>query len=154
MFHPSMKDIYTNHICQDPLSRHALRMTCRQLWKWIPVNVEFVHNVQILMRLRESQEFIRLLITDAFSGHVMNITPHQCTSRVVTQPKPPKRADIPFTLENGYKCDFLFGCTMDRSMVMKEMFQAEEDAYRIIEVMVRRKIEWIFGISTVLCQLS
>ena len=139
MFHPAMRDIYTKLICKDPISRHALRMTCRVLRKWIPVDIELVKKIKVLLGLRESQEFIQIILK-MYSSPYLGVIPHQSISRVITQPKSPKRAKIPFTIERGYRCYYwMRNNIINTDELISKMFDGD------VRIIIEKRIRWVIS---------
>lgn len=79
MLNPGMRDLYDAFICRDPLTRHALRATCKTLALWIKVDLEFVKTVGALVG-RAPMEHVALhllFLVPEYPGREQKISPYE-----------------------------------------------------------------------------
>ncbi len=140
MIHPSMRDIVKYRILThlDPIAIHAFRMTCRQLWKWIAPNVDFVRSTQILLGMRESQPLIRFM-------ELPDITPHWCATRGIIMTR-----IIPFSVDSGYTYNMpSLWCTLDE--IISYIFACDNESCRVIRAIIGREFGWVCTGTHVVC---
>lgn len=82
MLNPEMRDVMDNHICIHPLVRHTLRLTCKTLHSWIPVDEKFVHMLGMLSgRILDAEKdvttqsivMLTLLVSKSFEFRSMDV---------------------------------------------------------------------------------